>query len=620
MISWEKTLVDAYDACEKHIDYEHNSGSGLCPIAHQPLNVQIDIFIDDDANFRRAQRIEPETDERGKKRAVKIFAPADENACSRSSGIAPKGLSDDLRYICGDFRTHFPKSPKAKKSDDAHKAYMEQMQSWIEFGAPDDVGILYRYLQKNTTARDVIKCVSDAVPEDVARFTVIHRNDEIIKGMWQSREIAVSFADFCLSQKRESIDFITGEKRKLATIFPGQIRSGGDKAKLVSSNSMNKTDDFTFKGQYIKKPEDCVTVSFENAQKMTSALRYLISRQSIRNGSERIVCFQTQSGISLPDLTDDLFGESSGEEEAGNTAELYAERVKLAVNGIRKNLESRGNVTILGVDSAEGSDTDLKGRLAITRYCEKDQNTFFETVEKWYETCRWEFGTRILTPSPYRIACAVYGVQSGEKLEPKPARTKYIRKAVIDCTLEGKKLSPQIVTDVMKSVRHPQKYSLKTWRNDIICTALALLSRYYYDYKGEVLKMTLDKDRKDRSYQFGRLLAVMERIEETANYRNGTERTANTIKFFSSFAVKPMDTFARIHQKAVPYMKSFSPGTQNAYKNTIAEIIEKIERENGFTNEKLADTYLAGYYLQRKYMIEKAIEAKKEKEEAQHNA
>lgn len=127
--------------------------------------------------------------------------------------------------------------------------------------------------------------------------------------------------------------------------------------------------------------------------------------------------------------------------------------------------------------------------------------------------------------------------------------------------------------------------------------------------------MELNRDREDRSYQFGRLLAVLERIEDSANYKKeNTHRTTNAVKNWKSFTLKPAYTFSRIHKKIMPYMESLSAGSQNAYKNMISEIIEKIDSTDGFTNEKLEDTYLAGYYLQRRDMIEQAVENSKRKE------
>lgn len=609
-MAWQKALIDAYDACKKHIDYEHNDGNGLCPIAHQPLNVQIDVFIDDSSNFIRAEKIESVTDEKGTKRSVKIFVPADQDGSSRTSGkLSPKGLTDKLCYVCGDFAECFPEDKQAEKAEEAHQNYMSQMKRWINYGAPDEISTVYNYLRRNTIMKDILKCTDKVKTTDAVRFTVIHKDENIVKGTWQNREIAESFINFCMSTAENvGFDAVTGENRMLATVFPAQVRNSGDNAKIVSSNDKKN---YTYRGGYINCPADCITIGYEAAQKMTNALRYLIKKQGISNGHERIVCFGSSTGQMLPNMWDAFFG--SEEDEAEDTALLYAERVRKAVNGYRQELERNEKITVIGVDSADDSKNDFKGRLAVTRYYELNQNSFFDPIVRWYETCKWKRGKHIFTPAPYKIACAAYGI--GDKLEVKDTKLKRVKNAVMDCTLEGRKLSNQVVSDVMQSVKNPQKYDEKVWRYNIVEVALAVLSRSEYDRKGEILEMDLNKAKRDRSYQFGRLLAVMERIEDSASYRKeASHKTTNAVKSWKAFTLKPAYTFSRLHQKVMPYMTSLPSGTQNAYKNTISEIIEKIESVDGFTNEKLDDLYLAGYYLQRDEMIKEAVKAKAAKE------
>lgn len=610
-MSWQKALADAYDACSRYIDYEHNDGTGLCPVAHQPINVNIDIFIDDRSGFVRAQKIEETADENGYMHPVKIFAPSDEAGSTRTSRPSPKALTDRLCYICGDFSECFPKDRQSDHAEEAHQNYMNSMKKWIDFGAPDEISIIYAYLQKNTTMKDILKCTDKVKTDDTVRFTVIRSDSEIVRGTWQSREIAESFIRFCTSAvEKTGFDIVAGKNSILSGSAQAQIRNSGDRAKLFSSNDSRN---FTYRGGYIKKPEDCITIGYEASQKITNALRYLIQKQGIRNGNERIVCFTSGTGQTVSDVWNIFGGVTEDTEE---TSQLYAERVRKAVSGCFRQLKPDEKITVIGVSSADDSASgDMKGRLAVTRYYEISQNSFFDSVIRWYETCRWRNSRGVaFTPAPHEIADAAYGIYAGGKLKAKDEYRKRVRNAVMNCTLENRKLPRQIVSSIMQSAKNPQKYDEAIWRR-IITAALAVLSRYEYDYKGEMFEMELNRDREDRSYQFGRLLAVLERIEDSANYKKeNTHRTTNAVKNWKSFTLKPAYTFSRIHKKIMPYMESLSAGSQNAYKNMISEIIEKIDSTDGFTNEKLEDTYLAGYYLQRRDMIEQAVENSKRKE------
>ena len=55
-------------------------------------------------------------------------------------------------------------------------------------------------------------------------------------------------------------------------------------------------------------------------------------------------------------------------------------------------------------------------------------------------------------------------------------------------------------------------------------------------------------DRKDRSFQFGRLLAVMERAEDDYYNNIGDSRQTNAIKSIAAFRQTPWTVFARINE------------------------------------------------------------------------
>ena len=112
--------------------------------------------------------------------------------------------------------------------------------------------------------------------------------------------------------------------------------------------------------------------------------------------------------------------------------------------------------------------------------------------------------------------------------------------------------------------------------------------------------MQLDPGKHDRSYQFGRLLAVLEKVERDT-YGADEEREPNAIRQQSVFCQRPMYAAANIEKQLErAYFPRLKPGSRAFYKNLIGEILEKIHicPENEW-NRPLEDTYLMGYYLQR---------------------
>ena len=113
--------------------------------------------------------------------------------------------------------------------------------------------------------------------------------------------------------------------------------------------------------------------------------------------------------------------------------------------------------------------------------------------------------------------------------------------------------------------------------------------------------MAWELDKRDRSFQFGRLLAVLERGEE--DYYNKTQETrqTNAIKFMSEFRQRPWFVFERgnrqLHQA---YLTRIDPWKANRYERLVGEIIAILgEFPEDELNKPLSDIYLMGYELQR---------------------
>ena len=137
--------------------------------------------------------------------------------------------------------------------------------------------------------------------------------------------------------------------------------------------------------------------------------------------------------------------------------------------------------------------------------------------------------------------------------------------------------------------------------------------------------MALEPKKKDRSYQFGRLLAVMEKAERDT-YGSEESREPNAIRKQSIFAQRPLST-ARVIEDQLEraYFQRLSVGSRIFYKNLIGEILEIIsEYPENEQNRPLGETYLLGYYLQRKELYTKktdvTTEDEKEEKKYEHTA
>ena len=126
--------------------------------------------------------------------------------------------------------------------------------------------------------------------------------------------------------------------------------------------------------------------------------------------------------------------------------------------------------------------------------------------------------------------------------------------------------------------------------------------------------MALDKNEKDRSYLFGRLLAVAQKVEEIALYIAGAERRATSAeKWFQQFQSRPKGTWNVIRNNLQPYvMKLIGTGAYR-YVKEMDDICSLIETNDFMSDERLSELFMLGYSCQLNYYRNEKEEKKEEK-------
>lgn len=128
--------------------------------------------------------------------------------------------------------------------------------------------------------------------------------------------------------------------------------------------------------------------------------------------------------------------------------------------------------------------------------------------------------------------------------------------------------------------------------------------------------MALEPQKKDISYQYGRLLAVFEKIERDT-YEPNEQREPNAIRMQSVFAKRPLYASRIIwEQLKKAYYPKLLSGVRKKYDIVIEQIIQQISAfPQAEQTAALKDTYLFGYYLQRSalYTSDKTENSQEEK-------
>ncbi len=612
-MSWMSQLYKTY---EENISCSHNESS-ITPIAHMNANAQIEVSLDENGNFKRAVRLE-------KKDGVTLI-PVTESSASRSSGIAPHPLSDMLPYIAGDFGDYCEDEKQKKKSAEKFSCYIYQLKKWAESAnSHPKVKVIYMYLKKKCLMDDLIKSGIVALNEngklDVQKISGQSYEKVIVRFLvsgnptWTDGTLIEAYTDyyFLAQTGKRDICYLTGEEKILSENHPKGIVAAAYGAKLVSANDVQG---YTYRGRF-HDSEQAYGLSYEASQKIHSALTWLIKKQGVTIGTKEkrtFVCWNPK-GKEVPDIWD--FGLES--EQSKDSGPEYHKKMVKTLYGYMEQFEVDDQIVVMGLEAA------TTGRLSITYYNEFSAIDFISRIIEWGDTCRWNYLKltgekkpyyKEETPSFRRIVECAFGMQRGNFIEVDDKILKERTQRLLKCMLEKQLLPMDLLQALVQRASTPLADS--SWNREcVLSTACAMIAKCNYDRKsdgkGVEEQMKLDSNNQNRSYLFGRLLAVLEKIERMT-YERGETREPNAIRLQSAYVNHPMQTWKILEDAVKPYFQKLYPKKREDYRTLISEITGLFREEDSTVlNCRLEEGYLLGYYLQRAELNKKKEDSKEE--------
>ena len=127
--------------------------------------------------------------------------------------------------------------------------------------------------------------------------------------------------------------------------------------------------------------------------------------------------------------------------------------------------------------------------------------------------------------------------------------------------------------------------------------------------------MALDESKADRSYLFGRLIAVADQMERATFSRDEMgSRTTNAMRYMEIFSTRPASTWMTLQRKLLPYQqkREMYGGKE---RKLISEIGSMFHDDDFLSDRPLNGKFLLGYYCQQ-YAMELEREENRKKKEA----
>ena len=647
-MSWMQKLYRTYESIlEQGVT---DDTEPLTPVGHTIQNAHIVIVIDGQGNFQTARVMPPKT---------AILLPATESSENRTSGEAPHPLADKIQYVAKDYADY---GGEKKAYFDG---YLKQLKAWCEssFAHPKVQAVL-NYVAKGRVVADLVEAgifqldldgkvlnkwetEGDAPPI----FSVLPKTKgeiefgsalvcwqveiagDVHSQTWTDKTIQQSWADYAASGKAEKgFCLVQGEEAVISTMHPAKLRHTGDKAKLISSND---TAGYTFRGRFANA-EEAASVSADVSAKAHSALRWLISRQGIRNGDQVTVAWAI-SGKTVPspmkDISTELNWADMDNWDIGaveNPDEITSQRlpensevsldwsvnigraaaqiIKKKLHGYQAELKEHEQISLIMLDSA------TPGRMALTYYQEFLPADYFANLDAWIDDFSWyqrysievpngkktdkRTQWRFVPPSPYSIAEAVYGKSLSDTLK----KQLYARLLPVIAGGTSVPIPEDLVRQSFQAACNPNGCENWEWQRNIgVACALykGWRTRHHDLSQRRTYPMSLDTQNRSRDYLYGRLLAVAENTESYALYLAGEKRATTAERYMQRFAEHPFATWRNIELALKPYQERLRNNGKDTGAQAIGEIMELFTTDDFTCDDKLSGEFLLGYHCQK---------------------
>ena len=645
-MSWVEELVKTYDANEALAGRTDVEGSKavLPPIGHIVQNAQIEIHIDMTGNFMGARVIAKDNQP--------TLIPCTPDSASRTSKPSPHPLAEHLEFIARDYEPM--NQAGASSGESLYQMYCHLLGNWVASPyVTQELEAVYRYILEHDAIDDLCTCeppvlfrddggkilqkwpykdkpkppIFSAVTGDILKALVrfvVQRNDGTEVPLWLDTQLQKKYQQFLLYSfgKELSLCYATGKMMPVTEKHNKGIRYPGDGAKLISSND---TAGFTFRGRFTDSKE-CVSIGYETSQKAINALMWLIRNQGYIVDGRVFLAWSTLPVPSLFEDTDTFLSRyrqhfHRAYAQRPNTMQAWAENLQKALSGYKHEFEKDKSqqVNLMVLDAA------TPGRLSICYYDALSGKAFLQRIELWHHAGSWlqhgytHEGDKAISyfgvPTPRTLIKACRGDNISDK------RLKMELERIFYCIVQGRSLPQDMEQAVKRRVVHTAVQATgrqyEQWRYHVLEPACSVIcNRLYGQRAKEAYTVALDEENHNRSYLYGRMLAVADRMERiTFKKEEQGRRLTNAMKYMEAFSARPATTWQTIQKRLLPYeLKCEQYGGYE--RRRLNQIGSMFEEKDFLSDMPLDGRFLLGFYCQQ-YADQQAAEERRKRRMAQ---
>lgn len=626
-----QALYNAYNYAQRHNMVDcHDKGAVILPLFHSSLRSTgenlVEIILTNKGEFLEADFCEKD---------IWTIFPVTYDSVGRSgTAAAPHPLVDKASYL-------------VPSSLNSYKAYRNEFLGWKEWVKEEQVFRFLDLIDQFTQKEDWFdQVLSELFPE-------FDRDGLAVKAVIDGKEKKYNFKDIYLTFKildfQDGEDFDVNAYTELHESYVEYVKSklefdgicnisgledqiaGKHRGLMGNSRLISISHPEAYKGRF-RKGEDVFKLGYLTSEKAHIMLRYLME-----NPNSNQFLGDTQYLVNW--FSDDITNETRLDITEPNEISVTDERIRQIVTRQNKEIGSsfiKGEIRFH--DQARYYllliDKSSPGRVSAKYFKALPVSELVQKLKVWNDRYQWptyveERGEIIdKVSSFYNIMVCTYGVERDKKLvvDNKKFQKDQIQK-MITAMMEGQPLPENISKNLAQNIRMRLRYK-DTWAQvkRLALTVLRNNREKRYDDM-------LEKENRNRSYLYGRLLAVYEQIEK-ATYMQGkgeSERLTNAEKFWTAFLNNPARTQITLERNVQVYLNKLMKTTDSSegendnskrglairFKKAKSEIIEALselyKEDPKALSKPLEFDFIFGYEAQKKELFRSLKDQKETK-------
>ncbi|WP_161978622.1 type I-C CRISPR-associated protein Cas8c/Csd1 [Streptococcus sp. S784/96/1] len=614
------SLLKSYESAEQDgwVDNVKKSGNILLPIYHTSLrstgkNV-ISVTLDKNGQVLSAEILEADV--------VIVFPVTSDSVARSGKNPAPHLLVDKFSYFV------------AAENQEQYDTYHKQLNQWIEACEAGNVREYLQLIQKAILQPDfsakVINLLFDGdyhreglvITQEVdgkgdkktdlsayfLEFSIVDFVGVKTVSVTHFKELHQAYIAYVESNQEDLITCnISGRKEVLATKHRGLIGN----AKLISVSNNNEA----YKGRF-KVRDDVFTVGNQISEKIHLMAKYLLENEHthawLGGGQHLINWFSddlaNDSQLTVTEPYNSIF-EEEDEDDVDTPKFTISERNKeIKASFIRGKKQFEDASSYYAAILNKTND----GRIALKYFRQLKASQLLERLDQWQASYSWERRRKDgkyypYTPNMMEIILVAYGVDRGRFLELDNDNFKSDQfQKLVTCLIDGKPIPSSIVKKLEDNIKQRQKYPKRWYQVQQI--SLGILHKQHE----EEFSPMLDHTNQERSYLFGRLLAIYELIESLRYKLDGSDsgRITNAERYWTAYTNQPTKLMMLLENKIKPYEETLKLNNHGSWsklnkeKEEIMMFLNLLIDSEGM--EKPLDyRFMFGYYAEKKFYYTK---------------